>query len=97
LALDNIKTSTLCLLAIALTSGLQQGCETLSSLQPDNTAWEGHHIDDLIASWGQPDRTVRLGVDYTTYTWIRNEANCEQTFTVSETRITGYSSSGCDD
>lgn len=93
----NAQASILCLVTVVLASGLQQGCETLSSLQADNTAWEGHRVDDLIASWGQPDRIEQLGVDYATYTWTKNGTNCEQTFTVSEARIAGYSSSGCED
>jgi len=80
-----------------LASVLLQGCDTLSALQSDPTAWEGHRIDELIASWGQPDRIERLGVDYAAYHWIKNDTKCEQTFTVSKTRITGYSSSGCRD
>jgi hypothetical protein len=71
---------------------LQQGC----SLQPNHSAWEGHHIDDLIASWGQPDSINQLGVIYASYTWKMNQANCEKTFTVSDERIAGHSSSDCE-
>ncbi|MAF83375.1 MAG: hypothetical protein CL797_04665 [Chromatiales bacterium] len=76
---------------------MQQGCQRLSSMQSDNTAWEGHHIDDLILSWGQPDRTEQLGADYVAYTWVSGGANCVHTFTVSNERINGYSSSDCND
>ena len=84
-------------MTVALTFILLQGCETLSSVQSDNTAWEGHHVDNLIASWGQPAKTEQLGNDYMAYTWTENAGGCEKTFLVSEGRITGYSSSGCND
>jgi len=92
LSLRNIKMPIRLLLIVGLLSALQQGC----SLQPDHTAWEGHLIDDLISSWGQPDSINQLGVDYAGYTWKMNQANCEQTFTVSDERIIGHSSSGCE-
>ncbi len=76
---------------------LQQGCETLSSMQSDNTAWEGHSIDELVASWGAADKTKQLGDDYIAYTWTEDGTSCEHTFSVSKERITGYSSSDCDD
>jgi len=88
-----MKTSTLCLLTLVLAFALQQGC----SLQPDNTAWQGHLVDELIASWGQPDKTEQLGIDYVAYTWIESGSSCEQTFLASDGQITGYSSNGCDD
>jgi len=80
---------------IMLTSLLLPGCDTLSSMQRDNSAWEGHQVDDLISSWGQPARTAQLGVDYYSYTWTSAAGTCEQTFLASSGRITGYSSSGC--
>ncbi len=82
---------------VVLTFFLLQGCELLSPLQSDNTAWEGQRIDDLIASWGQPDRAKQLGIDYLAYTWTENAGNCEKTFLASDGLITGYSSSGCND
>lgn len=84
-------------MAIALASVFQQGCGVPSVLRADLTAWEGHSIDELTASWGQPDRTEPLGTAYVAYTWVESGTGCEQTFTVSGTRITGYSSNGCND
>jgi|ETNmetMinimDraft_15_1059895.scaffolds.fasta_scaffold02307_7 hypothetical protein len=93
----NKKLSILCLMMVILISGLLQGCQRLSSMLPNNTAWEGHHIDDLILSWGQPDRVEQLGADYVAYTWAGDGANCTHTFTASNQRINGYSSSDCND
>lgn len=91
------KTSLFSLTSIVLAAVLLQGCSTWSSLQPDQSAWQGHTIDELTESWGQADRTEQLGVDYVAYTWVKPGTSCEQTFLVSEKRITGYSSNGCDD
>jgi hypothetical protein len=88
----NTSTQILFLLIVVLTLTLLQGCSSQSSL----TAWEGHLIDDLITSWGQPDSINQLGDNYASYTWKMNQANCEKTFTASDQIITGYSSSGCE-
>ncbi len=91
------KLPILCLVSVMLASILQQGCGTLSRLQPGQAAWKGHTIDELIESWGQPHKIEKLGIDYGAYTWRTPETNCEQTFLVSNERITGYSSNDCND
>lgn len=88
------NTALLCLVLIMAT--LQSSCGTLRSIGPDETAWIGHRVEDLIASWGQPDRKNQLGVDYAAYTWLHEGTECEKTFPVSDGRITGYTSTGCD-
>ena len=93
----NSNTPILCLVIVVLAAALQSGCGALRSMHSDETAWVGHRLDDLIASWGQPDRTEELGVDYSAYTWLQDGTECEKTFPVSDGRITGYTSTGCDD
>ena len=87
-----IKIQTLFFLIVGPVSALQQGC----SFQPNHAAWEGHLIDDLISSWGEPDSINQLGVNYASYTWKTNQVNCEHTFTVSDALIIGHSSSDCE-
>jgi len=96
LSVQKVKISILCLLAVVLVTVLPQGCGSLSALQPDQSAWKGHTIDELTASWGQPDKIEKLGVDYNAFTWLKPGTSCEQTFLVSDGRITGYSSNDCD-
>jgi hypothetical protein len=71
------------------------GCTSASSIQK---AWQGHSIDELIESWGEPDESEQLGVDYNAYTWLSDTGDCRQTFYVpADRRILSVSNSGCDD
>lgn len=75
---------------------LVQGCgNALSPLRPDQAAWEGHEIEELIQSWGTPAITHPLGNDYVAYTWVESDGACERTFTAAEGRIVAYSEYGC--
>jgi hypothetical protein len=75
-----------------LTIVLLSGC---SALTPGLDSWEGHSIDELVASWGEPDSMTALGPAYTAYTWISEDGACEQSFTTSEEKIIGVSDTGC--
>lgn len=82
------------LLSIA-SAFLLNGCYEIASLQPDNSAWIGHEVSELTASWGQPAKTKVLGTAVKAYTWTSNGGVCEQTFTARDDRIVGYSDYGC--
>ena len=74
---------------------LLSGCYEIASLQPDNTAWVGHDVSELKASWGDPAETETLGHQIMAYTWTSNGGVCKQTFTARDDRIVGYSDYGC--
>ncbi len=67
-----------------------------STVQSGLEAWEGHSLDDLIESWGEPDRRVELGVGYYAYTWNAENSACQRTFTVRENTVVGFSDSDCE-
>ncbi len=66
-----------------------------SVINPGMRAWEGHSIDDLIRSWGQPDSTQTFGSGIEAYTWTLKNEDCEQTFTVRDRKIIGTSDTNC--
>lgn len=84
-----------CGLIAVVMFGLLSGCAVLEPFESSLTEWEGHSVDELIASWGQPDQTSSLGNDTVAMTWAEQGGRCEHTFIVREERITGYSESGC--
>jgi hypothetical protein len=79
-------------LIVVTASGIISGC---SALTPGLESWQGHTADQLIASWGQPDSSVDLGIDMIAYSWLSQNGDCEQTFTARDNKIIGVSDSGC--
>jgi hypothetical protein len=79
-------------LAVFASMALFSGCVVI---ERNITAWEGHPIDELIESWGEPASSTQLGQDYVAYSWVSDEGNCEQTFTARDGKIIGVSDTGC--
>lgn len=71
------------------------GCNALTPFDSDLAAWEGHSVSELIDSWGEPDNTRTISNNLDALTWVDPAGTCEQTFTVTDGIITGYSEYGC--
>ena len=77
---------------------LLSACTTGSTMK----SWVGAPERELIASWGAPDRTVKLPDGAKLDTWITKSPSksgvhsCEKTFTVdSQGKVTESSYRGC--
>ena len=78
--------------AVALSAVIFSGCVVI---ERNINAWEGHPIDELIDSWGEPTSSTALGQDFIAYSWVSEDGNCEQTFTARDGKIIGVSDTGC--
>jgi hypothetical protein len=83
-----LQTGLIC----ALTVYVLSGC---GAVYRHASAWEGHTIDQLINSWGEPKTQVDLGQGLRAYSWLSENDNCEQTFTVQNEKIISVADKGC--
>lgn len=67
-----------------------------SVFRSDYSAWKGHQIDELIASWGEATNVRQIGNEMTVYTWREAGSECEHSFTVQGQRIAGISDTDCE-
>jgi hypothetical protein len=80
---------------VAIAAFVLNGCGGLTPLYRQHSAWEGHTLDQLVESWGEPDSRTDLGQGVEAYTWTGVSDGCQVTFTVQVDEIVGVSDTGC--